>query len=99
MNLFRDINRKVNKIERTSRSVNNTIRSINRTVNRNTPNNRASSNSKSTDTWICVCGNNNAGNFCAECGKGPVTCTKCSSAFQRPVKFCEHCGEKTTFEE
>ena len=96
MSLLRDINRKINKIERTSRSINNTIGSLERTRNRAAG--RSKKNSDSENTWVCSCGKNNIGNFCSECGKGPITCTKCTAIFQNPVKFCEHCGEKITIE-
>ncbi len=49
--------------------------------------------------WACVCGTQNSGKFCTECGaKKPVyQCSKCGfkpANPQMPPKFCPECGDK-----
>ena len=49
------------------------------------------------NSWICACGNNNSGKFCAECGSPkPSAALQCTNCGWIPVnatpKFCPECG-------
>jgi hypothetical protein len=56
-----------------------------------------------TNTWTCVCGFENKGKFCMECGKAKPAaipqyiCDKCGwepDDNTRPPKFCPECGDQ-----
>ena len=45
--------------------------------------------------WKCVCGVENTGKFCSECGKPKEKkCPKCEVVNSSEAKFCKECGEK-----
>ena len=44
--------------------------------------------------WICSCGKENTGKFCAECGKANEIGWKCSCGSVNKGKFCSECGAK-----
>ncbi len=47
------------------------------------------------DTWKCVCGAENTGKFCVECGKQkPAGTWKCACGAENMGKFCPECGAK-----
>ncbi|MEM5773680.1 MAG: zinc ribbon domain-containing protein, partial [Anaerolineaceae bacterium] len=55
-----------------------------------------------TNYWVCVCGADNKGKFCTECGKAKPAalpqyrCDKCSwepNDMTLPPKFCPECGD------
>ena len=55
-----------------------------------------------TDFWVCVCGQENKGKFCTECGKAKpegipqYRCDKCGwepDDRTKPPKFCPECGD------
>ncbi len=49
----------------------------------------------SRDTWKCVCGAENTGKFCVECGKPkPAGTWKCACGAENMGKFCPECGAK-----
>ena len=43
--------------------------------------------------WTCVCGKENTGKFCEECGEASPVWT-CSCGKENTGKFCEECGAK-----
>ncbi len=46
-------------------------------------------------TWKCVCGAENTGKFCVECGKPkPAGSWKCACGAENMGKFCPECGAK-----
>ncbi len=48
-----------------------------------------------SDGWKCVCGAENSGKFCVECGKPkPAGSWKCSCGAENSGKFCAECGAK-----
>lgn len=50
---------------------------------------------KSADSWVCVCGKENSGKFCTECGKQkPVDGWTCTCGTVNKGKFCYECGAK-----
>ena len=44
-------------------------------------------------TWICSCGTENTGKYCAECGKPMPTAWTCSCGTENTGKFCTECGK------
>lgn len=42
--------------------------------------------------WQCVCGNNNSGKFCTECGTKKPEDWVCSCGNRNKGKFCTECG-------
>ncbi len=47
------------------------------------------------NTWKCICGAENTGKFCVECGKQkPSGSWKCSCGAENMGKFCPECGAK-----
>ncbi len=55
-----------------------------------------------TNSWTCICGEENRGKFCQECGKAKPTgipqyrCDKCGwepDDKHQPPKFCPECGD------
>ena len=53
------------------------------------------------NNWICVCGQENHGNFCMKCGKKKpveeeteVECPNCNTKFPKGTNFCANCGTK-----
>lgn len=55
-----------------------------------------------TNFWVCICGTENKGKFCHECGKAKLSgisqyrCDKCGwepDDKTRPPKFCPECGD------
>ncbi len=48
-----------------------------------------------SDSWKCVCGAENTGKFCVECGKKkPEGSWKCACGAENMGKFCSECGAK-----
>jgi membrane protease subunit (stomatin/prohibitin family) len=50
-----------------------------------------------SNSWICSCGSNSVGNFCAECGSRkpqPAGSWTCSCGESGTGKFCSECGSK-----
>lgn len=48
------------------------------------------------DGWVCSCGHQNTGKFCAECGKPKPTAAGgwvCSCGHRNTGKFCSECGK------
>lgn len=43
--------------------------------------------------WQCVCGNNNSGKFCTECGTKKPEDWVCSCGNRNKGKFCTECGK------
>ena len=43
--------------------------------------------------WQCVCGNNNSGKFCTECGTRKPEDWVCSCGNRNKGKFCTECGK------
>ena len=43
--------------------------------------------------WQCVCGNNNSGRFCTECGTKKPEDWVCSCGNRNKGKFCTECGK------
>ena len=43
--------------------------------------------------WQCVCGNNNSGKFCTECGTKKPEDWVCSCGNTNKGKFCTECGK------
>ena len=51
--------------------------------------------SKPAATWKCLCGTENSGKFCVECGsKKPANGWTCSCGAVNKGKFCSECGAK-----
>lgn len=56
--------------------------------------------SADANSWTCVCGATNTGNFCPECGaKRPEApakkfCTNCGKEVKEGANFCPECGTK-----
>ncbi len=47
------------------------------------------------DTWRCVCGTDNTGKFCVDCGKPkPAGSWICTCGAENMGKFCSECGGK-----
>ncbi len=47
------------------------------------------------DNWTCVCGAENSGKFCVECGKQkPAGTWRCVCGAENMGKFCSECGAK-----
>ena len=44
--------------------------------------------------WVCECGTQNTGNFCANCGKPKNTAWTCECGTQNAGKFCQNCGKQ-----
>ena len=47
--------------------------------------------------WLCACGAQNKGKFCAECGKpkpSPAGSWRCACGTENTGKFCSECGAK-----
>lgn len=42
--------------------------------------------------WVCACGANNTGKFCAECGKPRPDSWTCACGAKNKGKFCSECG-------
>jgi len=42
--------------------------------------------------WQCVCGNNNTGKFCTECGSKKPEDWICTCGNRNKGKFCTECG-------
>ncbi len=54
-----------------------------------------SSPAHKSDSWKCVCGAENSGKFCVECGKSkPAGTWKCACGAENMGKFCPECGAK-----
>lgn len=45
------------------------------------------------EIWQCVCGNNNSGRFCTECGTKKPEDWVCSCGNRNKGKFCTECGK------
>mgnify|MGYP003304458474 FL=1 len=45
------------------------------------------------EIWQCVCGNNNSGKFCTECGTKKPEDWVCSCGNRNKGKFCTECGK------
>lgn len=43
--------------------------------------------------WVCSCGAQNQGNFCATCGKPKATSWRCSCGAENSGNFCSECGK------
>ncbi|MBQ8255052.1 MAG: SPFH domain-containing protein [Clostridia bacterium] len=52
---------------------------------------------RSANTWKCICGQENGGNFCENCGaKKPENGWKCTCGQVNQGNFCSNCGAKKT---
>ena len=49
--------------------------------------------SQGNAVWQCVCGNNNSGKFCTECGTKKPEDWVCSCGNRNKGKFCTECGK------
>lgn len=56
---------------------------------------QTASTQNTSSAWTCVCGTQNSGKFCMECGtKQPVSGWTCSCGIQNQGKFCTDCGSQ-----
>lgn len=54
----------------------------------------AQPSAQSFNSWKCICGKDNVGKFCVECGaKKPETEWKCACGSINSTKFCPECGK------
>ena len=57
----------------------------------------SSNEENSATSWKCICGAENKGKFCSECGNKKTEgniCPNCKSKVKPEAKFCEECGQK-----
>ena len=55
---------------------------------------QAKTQQESKNTWNCVCGTQNSGKFCSECGKpAPAAGWVCECGTKNTGKFCSECGK------
>lgn len=56
---------------------------------------RKQAEQKAANTWKCVCGTENTGKFCAECGspRPAVSTWRCTCGTENTGKFCSECGK------
>ena len=62
--------------------------------NSNQPPPAPSGASGSSGGWKCVCGAENAGAFCSECGGKKPSAWSCVCGTQNAGKFCSNCGQQ-----